>query len=139
MQWLSCASACGEAALHSNNVVEPAPAEEWSRLLELGPSQPSLLWLEQELNACRLDSLVSLQVENIVSTANLGDLIEFSYPIGYSHWAVYDQDGYVLHFAVAGMGAFHEVTIYYICTTNKVQLCVQTCVPGAYSINQPLL
>lgn len=42
------------------------------------------------------------QVKNIVSTAKFGDLIEFSYPIGYSHWAVYDEDGYVIHFAVAG-------------------------------------
>jgi len=29
-------------------------------------------------------------------------LIEFAYPIGYSHWGVYDEDGYVIHFAVAG-------------------------------------
>lgn len=42
------------------------------------------------------------QVKNIVSTAKFGDLIEFSYPIGYSHWAVYDEGGYIIHFAVAG-------------------------------------
>uniref|UniRef100_A0A673HG02 HRAS-like suppressor 2 n=1 Tax=Sinocyclocheilus rhinocerous TaxID=307959 RepID=A0A673HG02_9TELE len=30
------------------------------------------------------------------------NLIEFSYPIGYAHWGVYDGDGYVIHFAVAG-------------------------------------
>lgn len=46
--------------------------------------------------------LLKTQVIKIVSTATLGDLIEFSYPIGYSHWAVYDKDGYVIHFAVAG-------------------------------------
>ncbi|XP_035521413.1 phospholipase A and acyltransferase 2-like [Morone saxatilis] len=44
------------------------------------------------------------QVEEIVSTAKFGDLIEFSYPIGYSHWGVYDGDGHVLHFAVADEG-----------------------------------
>ena len=37
-----------------------------------------------------------------MSTAQFGDLIEFIYPIGYSHWGVYDEDGYVIHFAVAG-------------------------------------
>jgi len=42
------------------------------------------------------------QVEQVVSSAQFGDLIEFSYPIGYSHWGVYDGDGYVIHFAVAG-------------------------------------
>ncbi|KAK5894072.1 hypothetical protein CesoFtcFv8_010796 [Champsocephalus esox] len=41
------------------------------------------------------------QVEEITSIAKFGDLIEFSYPIGYSHWGVYDEDGYVIHFAVA--------------------------------------
>ncbi|KAM9391949.1 phospholipase A and acyltransferase 2-like [Pholidichthys leucotaenia] len=41
------------------------------------------------------------QIEQIVSTAQFGDLIEFSYPIGYSHWGVYDGDGHVIHFAVA--------------------------------------
>ncbi|KAI7798114.1 hypothetical protein IRJ41_021373, partial [Triplophysa rosa] len=41
------------------------------------------------------------QVEHIVSTAHFGDLIEFTYPIGYAHWGVYDGDGYVIHFAVA--------------------------------------
>uniref|UniRef100_A0A3Q3IC87 LRAT domain-containing protein n=1 Tax=Monopterus albus TaxID=43700 RepID=A0A3Q3IC87_MONAL len=40
-------------------------------------------------------------VDEIVSTAKFGDLLEFSYPIGYSHWGVYDEDGYVFHFAVA--------------------------------------
>ncbi|XP_070696444.1 phospholipase A and acyltransferase 2 [Pempheris klunzingeri] len=44
------------------------------------------------------------QVAHIVSTAKFGDLIEFSYPIGYSHWGVYDEDGYVIHFAVADEG-----------------------------------
>uniref|UniRef100_A0A8C2EY01 LRAT domain-containing protein n=1 Tax=Cyprinus carpio TaxID=7962 RepID=A0A8C2EY01_CYPCA len=37
-------------------------------------------------------------VEQVVSTAQFGDLIEFSYPIGYAHWGVYDGDGYVIHF-----------------------------------------
>ncbi|XP_056270240.1 phospholipase A and acyltransferase 4-like [Pseudoliparis swirei] len=41
------------------------------------------------------------QVEEIIPTAKFGDLIEFAYPIGYSHWGVYDEDGYVIHFAVA--------------------------------------
>ncbi|KTF77756.1 hypothetical protein cypCar_00019655 [Cyprinus carpio] len=41
------------------------------------------------------------QVEQVVSTAQFGDLIEFSYPIGYAHWGVYDGDGYVIHFSVA--------------------------------------
>lgn len=44
------------------------------------------------------------QIENIVSTAQFGDLIEFAYPIGYSHWGVYDEDGFVVHFAVADQG-----------------------------------
>uniref|UniRef100_A0A3B4GA46 Si:ch211-229n2.6 n=1 Tax=Pundamilia nyererei TaxID=303518 RepID=A0A3B4GA46_9CICH len=42
-----------------------------------------------------------LPIDNIVSTAKFGDLIEFSYPLGYSHWAIYDDDGHVIHFAVA--------------------------------------
>ncbi|XP_074536803.1 phospholipase A and acyltransferase 2-like [Halichoeres trimaculatus] len=46
------------------------------------------------------------QIEEIISTAKFGDLIEFSYPIGYSHWGVYDGDGYVVHFAVAEEGKF---------------------------------
>uniref|UniRef100_A0A3Q1JXC0 LRAT domain-containing protein n=1 Tax=Anabas testudineus TaxID=64144 RepID=A0A3Q1JXC0_ANATE len=41
------------------------------------------------------------EVDQIISTAKFGDLIEFSYPIGYSHWGVYADDGYVVHFAVA--------------------------------------
>ncbi|XP_077367396.1 phospholipase A and acyltransferase 2-like [Festucalex cinctus] len=44
------------------------------------------------------------QIEEIASTAKFGDLIEFSYPIGYSHWGVYDEDGHVIHFAVAEEG-----------------------------------
>lgn len=44
------------------------------------------------------------QIDGIVSTAKFGDLIEFSYPIGYSHWGVYDEDGFVIHFAVADQG-----------------------------------
>lgn len=43
-----------------------------------------------------------MQVEEVVSSAKFGDLIEYTYPIGYSHWAVYDDEGYVFHFAVAG-------------------------------------
>ncbi|XP_026784420.3 phospholipase A and acyltransferase 2 [Pangasianodon hypophthalmus] len=41
------------------------------------------------------------QVAEIEASAHFGDLIEFAYPIGYSHWGVYDGDGYVIHFAVA--------------------------------------
>ncbi|XP_048874214.1 phospholipase A and acyltransferase 1-like [Brienomyrus brachyistius] len=44
------------------------------------------------------------QVSEVVSTAQFGDLIEFSYPIGYSHWGIYDEDGYIIHFAVADEG-----------------------------------
>ncbi|XP_077443990.1 phospholipase A and acyltransferase 2-like [Stigmatopora argus] len=44
------------------------------------------------------------QLEEIASSAKFGDLIEFSYPIGYSHWGVYDDDGHVIHFAVAEEG-----------------------------------
>ncbi|XP_034029020.1 uncharacterized protein LOC117512896 [Thalassophryne amazonica] len=44
------------------------------------------------------------QVDEIVSTAEFGDLIEFSYPVGFSHWGVYDGDGCVVHFAVADEG-----------------------------------
>uniref|UniRef100_A0A8C1EBX3 Uncharacterized protein n=1 Tax=Cyprinus carpio TaxID=7962 RepID=A0A8C1EBX3_CYPCA len=43
-----------------------------------------------------------LTLKQVVSTAQFGDLIEFSYPIGYAHWGVYDGDGYVIHFGVAG-------------------------------------
>lgn len=42
------------------------------------------------------------QVEDITANAQFGDLIEFSYPVGFSHWGVYDGDGHVIHFAVAG-------------------------------------
>ncbi|XP_026188796.1 phospholipase A and acyltransferase 2-like isoform X2 [Mastacembelus armatus] len=44
------------------------------------------------------------QVDEIVSSGKFGDLIEFSYPIGYSHWGVYDGDGNVVHFAVTDQG-----------------------------------
>ncbi|XP_029974831.1 phospholipase A and acyltransferase 4-like [Salarias fasciatus] len=44
------------------------------------------------------------QVREVVSAARFGDLIEFSYPIGYSHWGVYDEDGFVIHFAVSEEG-----------------------------------
>lgn len=63
--------------------------------------------MEQEgcLSAAQFTPLCFLlvQLNNIVSSAKFGDLIEFSYPVGYSHWAVYDEDGHVMHFAVAGM------------------------------------
>ncbi|XP_066515497.1 phospholipase A and acyltransferase 2-like [Hoplias malabaricus] len=41
------------------------------------------------------------QVAEVLATAQFGNLIEFCYPIGYSHWGVYDGEGYVIHFAVA--------------------------------------
>ncbi|XP_041702291.1 phospholipase A and acyltransferase 2 isoform X2 [Coregonus clupeaformis] len=44
------------------------------------------------------------QIDEIVSAAKFGDLIELSYPIGYSHWGVYDEDGHIIHFAVADEG-----------------------------------
>uniref|UniRef100_A0A3Q3LHI1 LRAT domain-containing protein n=1 Tax=Mastacembelus armatus TaxID=205130 RepID=A0A3Q3LHI1_9TELE len=48
------------------------------------------------------------QVDEIVSSGKFGDLIEFSYPIGYSHWGVYDGDGNVVHFAVTGENNIHS-------------------------------
>ncbi|XP_037628422.1 phospholipase A and acyltransferase 4-like [Sebastes umbrosus] len=59
------------------------------------------------------------QVEQINSTAKLGDLIEFSYPIGYSHWAVYDEDKHVFHFAVADEGKL----------MNNVRTAIQALLP----------
>ncbi|XP_030641012.1 phospholipase A and acyltransferase 3-like [Chanos chanos] len=50
------------------------------------------------------------KVNNIVATAQFGDLIEFAYPERwpylkwYSHWGVYDGDGYVIHFAAPDEG-----------------------------------
>ncbi|XP_061114668.1 phospholipase A and acyltransferase 4 [Conger conger] len=44
------------------------------------------------------------QAEDLASVAQFGDLVEFSYPIGYSHWGVYDGDGHVVHFGVADEG-----------------------------------
>ncbi|KAJ8257240.1 hypothetical protein GJAV_G00183440 [Gymnothorax javanicus] len=53
------------------------------------------------------------QVKDIESNAKFGDLLEFSYPIGYAHWGVYDGDGYVIHFAVANEGDLkHRVRTY---------------------------
>lgn len=54
--------------------------------------------------------LPCMQAEEIASTAKFGDLIEFSYPIGYSHWGVYVEDGNVIHFAVAGEDNIHTIT-----------------------------
>jgi len=45
-------------------------------------------------------------VQKVVSDAKFGDLIEFTYPMGYSHWGVYDGDGYVVHFAPADESQF---------------------------------
>lgn len=63
-----------------------------------------------QLNLVLVAKLVSkpacaVQVAEIEASAQFGDLIEFAYPIGYSHWGVYDRDGYVIHFAVAGKQA----------------------------------
>nr|XP_049613635.1 phospholipase A and acyltransferase 4 isoform X2 [Syngnathus scovelli] len=64
------------------------------------------------------DSIMDLeaQIEEISSKAKFGDLIEFSFPVGYSHWAVYDDDGHVIHLAVTdevmlmrSAQAFHKV------------------------------
>ncbi|XP_076132952.1 phospholipase A and acyltransferase 2-like [Alosa pseudoharengus] len=44
------------------------------------------------------------QIQYIEDNARFGDLIEFSYPVGFSHWGVYDGEGYVVHFAVADEG-----------------------------------
>ncbi|KAK0139620.1 Retinoic acid receptor responder protein 3 [Merluccius polli] len=60
------------------------------------------------------------QIEDIVSTAQFGDLIEFSYPIGYSHWGVYDGDGCVVHFAVADQGALMTKVSGYLQTAFPV-------------------
>ncbi|KAA8590742.1 hypothetical protein FQN60_001685, partial [Etheostoma spectabile] len=54
-----------------------------------------------EVSGCSANLEVA---EEIASTAKFGDLIEFSYPIGYSHWGVYVEDGNVIHFAVADQG-----------------------------------
>ncbi|KAI5092971.1 hypothetical protein C0J45_17362 [Silurus meridionalis] len=43
----------------------------------------------------------SAQIKDIIACGKLGDLIEFSYPIGFSHWGVYVGTGRVVHFAVA--------------------------------------
>ncbi|KAM4609864.1 phospholipase A and acyltransferase 2-like [Polymixia lowei] len=59
------------------------------------------------------------QIEEIVSTAKFGDLIEFAYPIGYSHWGVYVENGHVIHFAVAEEGHL----------MNKVRNYLQTAFP----------
>ncbi|KAK1801458.1 hypothetical protein P4O66_022719 [Electrophorus voltai] len=45
--------------------------------------------------------LHDVQVAELSNTAQFGDLIEFSYAIGYSHWGVYNEYGYIIHFAVA--------------------------------------
>ncbi|XP_064155812.1 phospholipase A and acyltransferase 2 [Anguilla rostrata] len=60
------------------------------------------------------------QVREVVSNAQFGDLIEFSYPIGYSHWGVYDDDGHVIHFAVADEGRLKSVVRGYIQTVFPV-------------------
>nr|XP_061806334.1 phospholipase A and acyltransferase 2-like [Nerophis lumbriciformis] len=44
------------------------------------------------------------QIEEISSSAKFGDLIEYTSPMGFSHWAVYDDDGHVIHFALAEEG-----------------------------------
>lgn len=54
-----------------------------------------------------------------MATAKFGDLIEFAYPIGYSHWGVYDEEGHVIHFAVADEGQM----------MNRVRNCLQTWFP----------
>ncbi|XP_052454803.1 phospholipase A and acyltransferase 1-like [Carassius gibelio] len=59
------------------------------------------------------------QVEQVVSTAQLGDLIEFTYPIGYSHWGVFDGDGYIIHFSVADESQ----------AMSKFRNCLQTIFP----------
>ncbi|XP_012689957.2 phospholipase A and acyltransferase 2-like [Clupea harengus] len=41
------------------------------------------------------------QIQYIVDNGRFGDLIEFSFPVGFSHWGVYDGEGHVTHFAVA--------------------------------------
>ncbi|XP_056131270.1 phospholipase A and acyltransferase 2 [Lampris incognitus] len=60
------------------------------------------------------------QIDEIVSTAKFGDLIEFSYPIGYSHWGVYDEDGCVIHFAVADEGRLMSNVRTYLQTVLPV-------------------
>lgn len=51
----------------------------------------------------------AVQVAEIEASARFGDLIEFVYPIGYAHWGVYDGDGYVIHFSVAGRKTYSSV------------------------------
>ncbi|XP_023126874.1 phospholipase A and acyltransferase 4-like [Amphiprion ocellaris] len=61
------------------------------------------------------------QVEHIVTNGKFGDLIEFDYPIGFSHWGVYDEDGYVVHFAVPDEGPVMSTI------RNYLQAVVQIC------------
>ncbi|KAL7851494.1 hypothetical protein AOLI_G00218500 [Acnodon oligacanthus] len=42
----------------------------------------------------------SAEIGDIVCCGQFGDLIEFSYPIGFSHWGVYEGEGHIVHFAV---------------------------------------
>ncbi|KAJ8370111.1 hypothetical protein SKAU_G00101390 [Synaphobranchus kaupii] len=60
------------------------------------------------------------QVREVVSNAQFGDLIEFAYPIGYSHWGVYDDDGHVIHFGVAEEGHVKNIVRGYLQTVFPV-------------------
>ncbi|KAM3872237.1 phospholipase A and acyltransferase 2-like [Diretmus argenteus] len=60
------------------------------------------------------------QVGEIVANATFGDLIEFSYPIGYSHWGVYVDDGHVIHFAPADEGRLLKNVRTYLQTVLPV-------------------
>ncbi|KAM3873337.1 phospholipase A and acyltransferase 4-like [Diretmus argenteus] len=49
-----------------------------------------------------LSQITETQVDKNLSTAEIGDLIEFTYPsAGVSCWGVYVGDGHVIHFGVA--------------------------------------
>ncbi|KAL4623612.1 HRAS-like suppressor 2 [Arapaima gigas] len=88
------------------------------------------------------------QVSELLNIVRFGDLIEFSYPIGYSHWGVYDGDGYVVHFAVADEGELKKMirsslqTVFPVCgdlllgeTRIRRQLLSDVNVPRGAKVN----
>ncbi|KAL2103702.1 hypothetical protein ACEWY4_000570 [Coilia grayii] len=76
------------------------------------------------------------QVEDVIANAHVGDLIEFSYPIGYSHWGVYDGDGHVVHFSVADEGRLMKTFRGYLQTVFP--LCGDLLLGDTHIRRQPL-
>ncbi|XP_071393930.1 phospholipase A and acyltransferase 4-like [Centroberyx affinis] len=57
-----------------------------------------------------LSQITEKQIDKNVSTAEIGDLIEFVYQgTGFSLWGVYDGDGHVIHFGVADENLMQRV------------------------------